>query len=172
MCSYCPIEPKTQIVYSIHSSLVERQLSIRGARVQTQATTIYLNLGFLYHKMKMWACNLVTNLSGHLKLAGHLENKIPQNLNAPQICSQVPGIVIITACRYKASFVWERGIINLNSPWRSCSGKGIGAMQSQLMIHGRGLLQLQFSDLFYLHILYFFPSVSDVSTRFNLNAVI
>jgi hypothetical protein len=30
MCAYCQIEPKTQNVYSIHSSLVERQLSIRG----------------------------------------------------------------------------------------------------------------------------------------------
>ncbi len=30
LCAYFQIEPKTQIVYSIHSSLVERQLSIRG----------------------------------------------------------------------------------------------------------------------------------------------
>jgi hypothetical protein len=32
-------------------------------------------LGFLHHKMKMLACNwyLVTNLAGHLELAGYLE---------------------------------------------------------------------------------------------------
>ncbi len=65
LCAYFQIEPKTQIVYSVHSALAERQLSIRNVRVQTQATSIYLNLGFLYHKMKMWAYNLVTNLAGH-----------------------------------------------------------------------------------------------------------
>jgi hypothetical protein len=83
MCAHCQIEPKIQIVYSIHSSLVERQLSIRWGAVQAQVNTIYLNLGFLHHKIKMRACNLVTNLAGHLKLAGHLENKISLNLNAP-----------------------------------------------------------------------------------------
>jgi hypothetical protein len=30
MCAYFQIEPKTLIVYSVHSSLVERQLSIMG----------------------------------------------------------------------------------------------------------------------------------------------
>jgi hypothetical protein len=67
--------------------------------------------------MKMWACNLVTNVAGHLKLAGHLENKILQNLNAPQICSEVPVIIIITACRYKVSYVWERGIKFVNAKY-------------------------------------------------------
>jgi hypothetical protein len=45
------------------------------ARVQAQANTIYLKLGFLHHKLKMLACNLylITNLAGHLELARHLE---------------------------------------------------------------------------------------------------
>ncbi len=42
MCAYCQIEPKTQVVYSIHSPLVERQLSIRGARVQAKANIFKL----------------------------------------------------------------------------------------------------------------------------------
>ena len=72
--------------------------------------------------MKMRACNLVTNLAGLLKLAGHLENKIPLNLNvplnlnAPLIWYWVPGIIIITACKYKVSYVCKRGIITINVP--------------------------------------------------------
>ncbi len=82
-------------------------------RVPAQANTIYLRLGFLHHKLKMLACNwyLITNLAGHLELVGHLKKKkTTQNLNAPQICYQVPGIIIIKACRYKVSYVCERGI--------------------------------------------------------------
>jgi hypothetical protein len=49
MCAHCQIEPKIQIMYSTHSSSVERQLSIRGGgAIQVQANTIYLNLGFLH----------------------------------------------------------------------------------------------------------------------------
>jgi hypothetical protein len=64
-------------MYSLHSSLVEHQLPVRGggACVQAQAKPIYLNLGFLHYKMKIGACTwyLVTDLVGHLELAGHLE---------------------------------------------------------------------------------------------------
>ena len=44
MCA-CQIKPKTQNMYSIHSSLVEHEVSIRGARVQAEAKSIYLKLG-------------------------------------------------------------------------------------------------------------------------------
>ena len=45
MCA-CQIKPKTQIMYGIHSSLVEHQVSTRGGgRVQTEAKSIYLKLG-------------------------------------------------------------------------------------------------------------------------------
>ncbi len=45
---------KTQNMYSLHGSVVERQLSIPGvACVQAQANAIYLNLGFLHDKMNM-----------------------------------------------------------------------------------------------------------------------
>ncbi len=43
------------LLYSLHSSLVERQLPIRGARAQAQANPLYLNLDSLFHEMKMRA---------------------------------------------------------------------------------------------------------------------
>ncbi len=54
-------------MYSFHGSLVERPQPIKGARVQSQGISIYLNSGFQHHKMKMLACNCytVTNLAGH-----------------------------------------------------------------------------------------------------------
>jgi hypothetical protein len=54
-CGRFQEEPKTTNLYSLHSSLVEHQLSIRVARVQAHANPLYLNLGSLYHKMKMRA---------------------------------------------------------------------------------------------------------------------
>ncbi len=53
MCACCQIEPKTQNMYSTHFSLVERPHHIRGAQVQSQANTLYLDLGSLHHKMKI-----------------------------------------------------------------------------------------------------------------------
>ncbi len=40
-------------IYSFHGSLVERPYSTRGERVQSQANTLYLNLGSLHHHHKM-----------------------------------------------------------------------------------------------------------------------
>jgi hypothetical protein len=65
--------------HSIHYSFVKHQGEGGGGRVQTQANSTYLkfNLDFIHHMMKMLAspCNLhiVTNLAGHLELAGHLK---------------------------------------------------------------------------------------------------
>ena len=38
-------------MYSIHGSVVERQLSIRGGACSNPGKNIYLNLGFLHDKM-------------------------------------------------------------------------------------------------------------------------
>jgi hypothetical protein len=54
-CGRFQKEPKSKDLYSLHGSLVEHQLSIRGARVKAHANSLYLNLGSLYHKMKMRA---------------------------------------------------------------------------------------------------------------------
>jgi hypothetical protein len=45
MCTHCQIEPKTHNVYSIHSSLVERQLSIRGGRGSSPGKNNIFKLG-------------------------------------------------------------------------------------------------------------------------------
>ncbi len=45
-------------MYSFHGPVVERQRSIRGARVQSQTKTLYLNLGSLHDKMKMRAVKI------------------------------------------------------------------------------------------------------------------
>jgi hypothetical protein len=37
-----------QNLYSLHGSLVERQFSIGGARIQAQAISLYLNMGSLF----------------------------------------------------------------------------------------------------------------------------
>ena len=45
MCAYCQIEPKTKNMYSIHSSLVERQLSIRGGACSNPGNYNIFKLG-------------------------------------------------------------------------------------------------------------------------------
>ncbi len=68
----CACLDKYNNMYSLHSSLVEHQLPVGGACVQAQAKT------------KTWASSITRWKCGGLELAGHLENKIPLNLNVPQ----------------------------------------------------------------------------------------
>ncbi len=113
MCACWQIEPNTHIL-CIASMAHWQSVHILsgGACVQSQAKTLYLNLGSLHLKIKNQA---VQNQRGIQK------NKIPQNLNAPLnlnvplICYQVPGTIIITACKYKVSYVCQRGIKNIIS---------------------------------------------------------
>jgi hypothetical protein len=72
MCACCQIEPKIHVKYSLHSSLVERQLSIRGGHVYKSRQIQYLNLGFLHHKKTMQACTwyLLTGFSGAFTISG------------------------------------------------------------------------------------------------------
>jgi hypothetical protein len=54
-CGRFQKEAKCKDLYSLHSSLSEHQLLSGGARVQAHANPLYLNLGSLYHMMKMRA---------------------------------------------------------------------------------------------------------------------
>ena len=58
MCACCQIESKTQFKYSFRGSMVERPHTTGGARVQSQAISLYLNLGSLNHKRKLTGWNL------------------------------------------------------------------------------------------------------------------
>ncbi len=108
MCACWQIESKIHIL-SIVSMAHWQSVHILsgGARVQSQAKTLYLNLGSLHLKIKKQAVQNQRVIQ---------KNKIPQNLNAPLnlnvplICNQVPGTIIITACKYKVSYVCQRGI--------------------------------------------------------------
>ncbi len=68
------IEPKTHNMYSLHSSLVEHQLPVRGGGVCSSPGK--------YNIFKLGLPPSQDENAGGLELAGHLENKIPLNLNA------------------------------------------------------------------------------------------
>ncbi len=53
-CGCFQMKPKTQNMYSLYSSLVERPCQ-GGVHVQSQANSLFLHLGSLHHKMKMKA---------------------------------------------------------------------------------------------------------------------
>jgi hypothetical protein len=76
MCA-CQIKPKTQNTYSIHSSLVEHEVSIRGggASVQAEAESIYLKLGLAPSQDENEGLYLVPSdkFSGAFRISGALE---------------------------------------------------------------------------------------------------
>jgi hypothetical protein len=58
-------------VYSIHGSVVERQLSFRGGACSSPGKNNMFKVGLPPSQDENWY--LVTNLAGHLELVGHLE---------------------------------------------------------------------------------------------------
>ena len=64
MCACSHIEPKTPNMYSLHGSVVERQLSIRGGACSIPGKNIIFKLGLSPSQDQK---------AGGLEVAGHLE---------------------------------------------------------------------------------------------------
>ncbi len=115
--------------YNLHGSLVAHQFSIMGgARVQAKAHSFYLTMSSLFAEnaqnywkksSKIWMCvfcqiepKTQNMYSYHGSLVAHphpAKSKCP----AKFVTRYHAGIIIITACKYKVSYVCQRGIKNL-----------------------------------------------------------
>ena len=87
---------KTQNFYSFHGSLVECQNPARGGVCSSPGKIIIFKLG-LSLSSDEYAGGI------ELELAGHLENKTPLNLNAPQNLNALLNLLLGSRDRYHNS---------------------------------------------------------------------